>query len=62
MIYKTYRQLRTAIEEETGDIPNKMWGSVTSYSCMNFHPPFDEEDLKDWTFAIKKLMENMPQR
>jgi len=61
MIYKTYRELRSAIEEDIGKIPPKVWSMFTDLSCMNLHTPFDGEDLKDAAFAIKKLMENMPQ-
>jgi len=63
MIYNTYTQLKKAIEEKIKcKVSNKVWGIYTSFSCFNFHPPFDDEDLTLIAPAIKKMMENMPQR
>ena len=63
MIYNTYSQFRKAIEEKIKDkVPSKVWSMFTDLSCMNLHTPFDGEDLEDAVFAIKKLMEHMPQR
>jgi len=59
MIYKTYREFRSAIEEKTGKIPPKVWSIFTDLSCMNMHPAFDGNDFKNAVFAIRRLKENM---
>ena len=60
MIYSNYKELKGAVDKKLGiETPDEAWDTYASFSFHNFHPPFDDEDLKNAVFAIKKLMDNM---